>query len=70
MLNAANEIAVSAFMEGTLGFRGIPGVISQTMDAFEREGAGHVSGLDDVRAIDGWARGFAARALTEVQSLP
>ena len=68
VLNAANEIAVSAFMEGTLGFPGIPGVITLTMDAFERQGGGHVAGLDDVRAIDGWARAFAARAATEVQS--
>jgi 1-deoxy-D-xylulose-5-phosphate reductoisomerase len=68
VLNAANEIAVSAFMDGALGFPGIPGVITLTMDAFERQGGGHVAGLADVRAIDGWARAFAARAATEVQS--
>src|SRR5262249_13463140 len=62
VLNAANEIAVSAFMDGTLRFRGIPGVIRQAMDAYERQGGGHVAGLDDVREIDGWARRFAARA--------
>jgi len=68
VLNAANEIAVSAFMDGALGFLGIPDVITRSMDAFERQGGGHVSGLDDVRAIDGWARSFAARTATEVQS--
>ena len=68
VLNAANEIAVSAFMDGALGFVGIPDVITRSMDAFERQGGGHVSGLDDVRAIDGWARAFAARTVTEVQS--
>jgi 1-deoxy-D-xylulose-5-phosphate reductoisomerase len=67
-LNAANEIAVSAFMDGSLGFPGIPDVIARTMDAFEREGAAAVAGLDDVRAIDAWARGFAAGAAREVQS--
>jgi 1-deoxy-D-xylulose-5-phosphate reductoisomerase len=61
VLNAANEIAVSAFMQGTLPFRGIAAVIARTMDAYEREGGGRVGGLDDVRAIDRWARGFAAR---------
>ena len=61
VLNAANEIAVSAFMQGTLSFPGIPGVITRTMDAYERDGGGHVGGLDDVRAIDAWARALAGR---------
>jgi 1-deoxy-D-xylulose-5-phosphate reductoisomerase len=64
VLNAANEIAVSAFLEERLGFSGIPDVIRLSMDAYERNGAGHVSGLDDVRAIDRWAREFA----TQVQN--
>ena len=55
-------------MDGTLGFQGIPVVIRDTMDAFERAGAGHVSGLDDVRAIDGWARRFAMQATAGVKS--
>jgi 1-deoxy-D-xylulose-5-phosphate reductoisomerase len=68
VLNAANEIAVSAFMDGSLGFGGIAGVIRHTMDAYEREGGGHVAGLDDVRKIDGWARALAVRATAGVQS--
>jgi 1-deoxy-D-xylulose-5-phosphate reductoisomerase len=68
VLNAANEIAVSAFMDGRLGFRGIPDVINRTMEAYERDGGGHVAGLDDVRKIDGWARAFAVRATAGVQS--
>src|SRR4051812_6881497 len=70
VLNAANEIAVSAFLEERLGFTGIPDVIRHTMDAYEGNGAAHVTGLDDVRAIDGWARAFAARAAAGVQSIP
>ena len=62
VLNAANEIAVSAFMQGALSFPGIPEVIARTMAAYERDGGGHVGGLEDVRAIDGWARAFAGRA--------
>ena len=61
VLNAANEIAVSAFLEERLGFSGIPDVIRLSMDAFERNGSAHVSGLDDVRAIDQWAREFATQ---------
>lgn len=62
VLNAANEVAVAAFLDERLGFTGIPDLIGMTMDAYEQDGAGHVSGLDDVRGIDGWARNFAARA--------
>jgi 1-deoxy-D-xylulose-5-phosphate reductoisomerase len=68
VLNAANEIAVSAFMDGALAFPGIADVIARTMDAYERQGGGHVGGLDDVRKIDGWARAFAARTTAGVKS--
>jgi 1-deoxy-D-xylulose-5-phosphate reductoisomerase len=69
VLNAANEIAVSRFMAGALGFRGIPRLIADTMDAYEREGGGPVAGLADVRAIDAWARAYAAGPATGVKSL-
>jgi 1-deoxy-D-xylulose-5-phosphate reductoisomerase len=68
VLNAANEIAVSAFMEGSLAFPGIPALIERTMNAYERRGGGPIVGLDDVRAVDAWARRFAGEAATGVQS--
>jgi 1-deoxy-D-xylulose-5-phosphate reductoisomerase len=69
VLNAANEIAVAAFLEERLSFTGIPDVIRQTMDAFEREHDDtRVHDLAEVRAIDRWARTFASGAATEVQS--
>jgi 1-deoxy-D-xylulose-5-phosphate reductoisomerase len=68
VLNAANEIAVAAFLESRLGFTGIPELIRQCMDAYERNGAAAVHTLDDVRAVDRWARDFAARAARGVQS--
>ena len=68
VLNAANEVAVSAFLDERLGFTGIPDIIRLAMDAFERNGAAPVSGLDDVRAVDQWARDFATRATAGVQS--
>ena len=71
VLNAANEVAVAAFLEARLGFTGIPEVIRHTMDAFEDgHAASRVEGLADVRQIDSWARGFAAQAATGVQSTP
>ena len=38
VLNAANEVAVAAFLRGRLGFTAIPEVIAQAMDAYERSG--------------------------------
>ena len=70
VLNAANEVAVAAFLDDRLPFTGIPAVIAQAMDAYERDEASPVTGLADVRAIDAWARAFAARATRGVQSIP
>jgi hypothetical protein len=38
------------------------------MDAYEQQAARPVRGLDDVRAIDRWAREFTASAAGRVQS--
>jgi 1-deoxy-D-xylulose-5-phosphate reductoisomerase len=57
VLNAANEVAVAAFLRGDLGFTDIASVITETMDA-------HVPALTDtlafVRRVDDWARTHAA----------
>jgi 1-deoxy-D-xylulose-5-phosphate reductoisomerase len=60
VLNAANEVAVAAFLQSRLGFAGIPEVIRQTMEAYQQNGASPVRALQDVREVDGWAREFAA----------
>ena len=67
VLNAANEVAVAAFLEGRLPFGAIPEVIGAAMDAHDRNGAGGVRTLRDVRVLDGWAREFAGRAATGLQ---
>jgi 1-deoxy-D-xylulose-5-phosphate reductoisomerase len=56
VLNAANEVAVAAFLAGELSFLSIAEVIACAMDADE---AGNVTTLDDVRRVDRWAREFA-----------
>jgi len=61
VLNAANEVAVAEFLQSRLGFSSIPDVIGQSMEAYERNGPAAISGLDDVRAVDRWAREFALR---------
>jgi 1-deoxy-D-xylulose-5-phosphate reductoisomerase len=61
VLNAANEIAVAAFLDGRIGFTAIPGLIRQAMDAYESGRPVSIQGLADVRAVDAWAREFASR---------
>jgi len=56
VLNAANEVAVEAFLGRKLGFTAIPRVIAQTLEAHAAE---RVSSLDVVRRADAWARGHA-----------
>jgi 1-deoxy-D-xylulose-5-phosphate reductoisomerase len=53
VLNAANEIAVASFLDGRLGFMGIPRVIEKTMDAHDVQ---PVTTLESVRRADAWAR--------------
>jgi len=61
VLNAANEVAVAEFLQARLGFTSIPEVIRDAMEAYEQSGPATISGLDDVRAVDKWARAFALR---------
>jgi 1-deoxy-D-xylulose-5-phosphate reductoisomerase len=63
VLNAANEVAVAAFLEHRLGFTAIPDLIGVAMDAYEENGAAPVCTLADVRAVDSWARDFAVRSI-------
>ncbi len=61
ILNAANEIAVSAFLADQIGFLDIPRVISDTLDLVPNA---PVATLADVLAADAAARDEAQRRLT------
>jgi 1-deoxy-D-xylulose-5-phosphate reductoisomerase len=61
VLNAANEIAVAAFLAGRLNFDGIAGVIESVL---QQHATGPVSSLDDALAADAWARERAQTALS------
>jgi 1-deoxy-D-xylulose-5-phosphate reductoisomerase len=61
VLNAANEVAVAEFLQSRLSFTSISAVIGESMEAYERSGPASISGLDDVRVVDQWARDFARR---------
>jgi 1-deoxy-D-xylulose-5-phosphate reductoisomerase len=60
LLNAANEIAVQAFLDRRIGFRDIDRVLRQVMD---QESHGAASSIDTVLAQDARARQAASRAV-------
>lgn len=63
VLNAANEVAVQAFLEGRLGYTGIPHVIEQTLDAATGQGLPAGDDLEAILAVDDWARRRAGACL-------
>ncbi len=60
-MNAANEVAVAAFLAEECSYLGIAACVEAVMDAHEREGVQRVESLDQLEAVDAWARA-AARA--------
>jgi 1-deoxy-D-xylulose-5-phosphate reductoisomerase len=62
VLNAANELAVQAFLEEQVNFTMIPEVIGRVL---ERHEVGAVHTLEDVLAADAWGRRTAAIVLGE-----
>jgi 1-deoxy-D-xylulose-5-phosphate reductoisomerase len=68
VINAANEVAVEAFLAGKISFPGIVAVISETASA-----AGRVpspGSLEDAEEIDGMARRQAAETVSRLQGAP
>jgi 1-deoxy-D-xylulose-5-phosphate reductoisomerase len=64
VLNAANEIAVAAFLERRLSFMGIPRVVEMAMNAHSVE---EVTTLQVVQGADRWAREHARHAVSELE---
>jgi 1-deoxy-D-xylulose-5-phosphate reductoisomerase len=56
VLNAANEMAVAAFLNGRLGFMDIPKTVAAAMEAHRQE---PLTSLEQVLAVNRWARDFA-----------
>lgn len=65
VLNAANEIAVEAFLDGRLRFDDIPRVIKETMAAVP---AGSADELQSILSADAQARAMAQKLLNERES--
>jgi 1-deoxy-D-xylulose-5-phosphate reductoisomerase len=68
VLNAANEVAVSAFLDGHLPFTGIPRVIETALDGHASQGTSAPRDLADIRALDRWAHAFSLEQVRGVQS--
>ena len=68
VLNAANEVAVEAFLSERLPFRAIPAVIEDTLDAAVSNFVKSVDSLEEIRKLDDWARAYAATALSGIKS--
>lgn len=58
-LNAANEVAVEAFLEGRIQFLQIPDVIEEVLETVPEFGA--LRSMDEIEAVDRWARDEAGR---------
>ncbi len=56
-LNATNEIAVAAFLDGRIGFLDIADIAARALDDWS---PATPAGLDDIYAIDARARALAA----------
>jgi 1-deoxy-D-xylulose-5-phosphate reductoisomerase len=61
VLNAANEVAVEAFLAGRLNFSGIWQTVEHVLSRHERLPA---TSLDDLLAVDHWAREAATQCCT------
>jgi 1-deoxy-D-xylulose-5-phosphate reductoisomerase len=63
VLNAANEIAVQAFLDRRIGFLDIAAIVSEVL---ARSGASQLGNLEDVLAVDAAARSRAAILVDDI----
>ncbi len=63
VLNAANEVAVQAFLDEKAGFLDIPACVEQALQALDSAGLDAPDDLDAVLAADAWARRQAVQFL-------
>jgi 1-deoxy-D-xylulose-5-phosphate reductoisomerase len=67
ILNAANEVAVAAFIGGRIGFGGITALVESTLEAAERRNAtAEPQDIDEAVAVDHMARSLAQDLLPEI----
>ena len=63
VLNAANEVAVGAFLSRRAGFGDIAAANARVLERFLARGPSRLGSLDDVLEVDAWARRAAGEVL-------
>lgn len=63
VMNAANEVAVAAFLAEQGSYLGIAECVEAVIDAHEREGVQKVESLEQLQALDAWARETARKSV-------
>jgi 1-deoxy-D-xylulose-5-phosphate reductoisomerase len=67
VLNAANEIAVAAFVDRQISFGGIPALVEATLDAAAKRGVmREPASIDDAFSVDHNSRSLARELLPEI----
>ncbi|MEC4175301.1 1-deoxy-D-xylulose-5-phosphate reductoisomerase [Adlercreutzia sp. R7] len=64
VMNAANEVAVAAFLAEQIGYLDIAACVEAAMEAHERDGVQTVESISQLQDVDAWAR-VTARAWCE-----
>ena len=67
VMNAANEVAVEAFLDQRIGFMDIADIIKRVLDVHQPRS---VDSLVQVMEADGWARRQAAKLVSQVKERP
>jgi 1-deoxy-D-xylulose-5-phosphate reductoisomerase len=70
VLNASNEIAVAAFLDGIISFNSIPVIIKKVMDSHSNRAIGKLQPADDIDVIleaDRWAREIARQEIKNIR---
>jgi len=69
VLNAANEVAVAAFLAGKIGFMDISRVIAQALSTCEKQGVKELNSIEDALNADTQTRQLAEGFITELANL-
>ncbi|MBI4852977.1 MAG: 1-deoxy-D-xylulose-5-phosphate reductoisomerase [Acidobacteria bacterium] len=69
VLNAANEVAVAAFLAGKIGFMDISKLIAQALLACEKQGVKELNSIEDALNADDWTRVQTSAFITELADL-
>ena len=59
IMNAANEVAVAAFLDEGLTYLGIAECVEASMETHEQQGVQKVESIEQLLALDSWAREYA-----------